>query len=342
MLVYKYRGGSDDDFNRDLSSIERNYFWGSDINQLNDPWETIIKSEKFIKQSKSVSWFFGKNSHEKLLKVHEALENLLSFNKRIGIYSLSTNYLDELLWAHYANSHKGFCIEYDLDILLNTFRTEKVYHFPVKYNKIPPEVTISDVNIKNDSLIRKLSGFKSKRWEYEQEYRIITDNSGKQSYNHQALKSIYFGLRMSETHKSEIFKRLKGRDIKFYQIEHLNKSYKFEAARISNPFGEDIDYLKFIPASITNNKNISFEIIEQNFYKHRSKGVITIMLESIIKKSEIEWLANKIYDEIFHTAEKVFILYYFKEQKNMEVAWATSHFINGKLEIKINDFILSM
>lgn len=339
MLVYKYRGGSDDDFKRDLYSIERNYFWSSSIDQLNDPWETVIKSEKFIKQSKSITWLLGKNLDDKLLKVHEALENVLSLNIRIGIYSLSKNYLDELLWAHYANSHKGFCIEYDLDILLQTFKTEKVFSFPVIYNKIPPDVTLADISNTKNTLIHKLSGYKSKRWEYEAEHRIITDYSGKQSYNYEAIKSIYFGLRMSETQKSEIFRTLCNRNIKFYQIEHLSKSYKFEAIRVSNPFGENNSYFKSIPASVTNEKDISFDIIEHNFNKLNSKGVISIMLESMIKESDIKWLANKICDEIFHTAEKVFIFYYFKAQKDKGIAWATSHFTNGKLEINIHNFV---
>jgi len=294
MLVYKYRGGNEEIFQRDISSIEKNYFWGSNIAELNDPWETIIKSEKFIQQSKSISWLFGKQSYKNLIKVHEALENLLSVNKKIGIYSLSKTYSDELLWAHYANSHKGFCVEYDLNMLLETFKTEKVFSFPVIYNKVPPEITIADVNIKNNGLIHKMCGFKSKRWEYEEEHRIITDFSGKQSYNHLALKSIYFGLRMSDAHKMEMFNRLKGRNIKFYEIHHFDKSYKFEAVKVSNPFGEEIDYLKLIPTSITRNKDISFEIIEQNFYKLNSKGTISIMLESIIGKVEIEWLANNL------------------------------------------------
>lgn len=275
-----------------------------------------------------------------MLDIHEALESLLSSNKKIGIYSLSKTYLDELLWAHYANSHKGFCIEYDLDTLIKTFKTEKIFSFPVIYNKIPPEITIKDMSIKNNDLIHKLSGFKSKRWEYEEEYRIITNYFGKQSYNYHALKSIYFGLRISEAHKLEIFRTLSDRNIKFYQIQHLPKSYKFEAVRVSNPFGETNDYLKYIPASITKDNNVEFEITEQNFYKLNSKGVISIMLESIIKKSDIEWLAKKISSEIFHTADKVFIRYYFKDQKDMGIAWATSHLSNEKLEININDFIL--
>lgn len=60
----------------------------------------------------------------------------------------------------------------------------------------------------------------------------------------------------------------------------------------------------------------------------------------MVGKSEIEWLSHKICDEIFHTAERVFIFYYFEDQENTEIAWATSNYVNGKLEININDFIL--
>ena len=67
---------------------------------------------------------FPKNTKEKFSNILVALEDLLSYNKKIGIYSLSKTFIDELLWAHYGNSHKGFCIEYDLDILLNSFKTE--------------------------------------------------------------------------------------------------------------------------------------------------------------------------------------------------------------------------
>lgn len=70
----------------------------------------------------------------------------------IGIYSLSkpkeneTFPCNELLWAHYANSHKGFCIEYDLDILLKNhssqFDIRNQIH--VVYKNERPEVSESD------------------------------------------------------------------------------------------------------------------------------------------------------------------------------------------------------
>lgn len=41
MRVYKYRGGDDREiFERDLKSIEKNYFWAPDFSKLNDPCET--------------------------------------------------------------------------------------------------------------------------------------------------------------------------------------------------------------------------------------------------------------------------------------------------------------
>ena len=42
---------------------------------------------------------------------------------KVGIYSLSRTPLDELMWAHYGNSHASFCIEYDLDRLILEART---------------------------------------------------------------------------------------------------------------------------------------------------------------------------------------------------------------------------
>ncbi|ENA1765329.1 DUF2971 domain-containing protein [Flavobacterium psychrophilum] len=339
MLVYKYRGGKEDIFERDLTSIEKNYFWSSNFEELNDPWETIIKSDKFKIQSNSISWLLGKNTKEKFSNILVALEDLLSHNKKIGIYSLSKTYIDELLWAHYGNSHKGFCIEYDLDILLNSFKTEKIFSFPVKYNNTAPEIDFKDLTIKNDDLILKMTGFKSKRWEYEQEHRIITNSFGKQLYEFNALKSIYFGLRMCENHKLEIMNRLKGRGIKYFQIIQIEKTYRFDIKPIVDPNGSEITYFKQIPDSISNNK-IQIKILEKEFYMYNRKGTITIELENIISKDIIEKFAEYIKEQLFQTADRVYIYYYLKEQKKNDIAWAISHITNGELEIQINDYVI--
>jgi len=113
-LVYKYRGGA---FERDLNSLINNEIYAPTVKDLNDPCEGFVSTDKLM------------NQIDEMLKVNpqattsmdifkNELNNMLSHNVTSGIYSLSKNHLDELLWAHYANSHKGFCIEYDLDMLL--------------------------------------------------------------------------------------------------------------------------------------------------------------------------------------------------------------------------------
>ena len=230
MRVFKYRGGKKKIFKRDLFALERNFFWGAEIDGLNDPCEALILSDKFDQQSKYLKYFLGTTAQNNLTKVKEAILSLMEVNNRIGIFSLSQTYKDKLLWAHYAYSHHGFCIEYDLEILKDGYRN-KIYSFPIKYDNKPPDIDFSDVNSNNQNLIHKMIGYKSKRWEYEEEYRIITNLAGEFFYPPNAVKAIYFGIIMPEKNKLDLIDRLKSRGIKFYQIIQKHKTYKFVALK---------------------------------------------------------------------------------------------------------------
>lgn len=165
MQVYKYRGSTNKkDFERDLRTLEKNSFWSSTSDNLNDPCETITSADKFIKQTDFITKRFGIKSEEDKKFLHESYENVLSFDKKMGIYSLSQTYIDELLWAHYGESHKGFCIEYDFNLLINSYSLNNAYHFPIKYSNKPPSIGVLDVALnKNNGMINKMGGFKSKR-----------------------------------------------------------------------------------------------------------------------------------------------------------------------------------
>lgn len=340
MLLYKYRGCEDDKiFKRDLNSIVKNCIWSSSVQKLNDPCETIFSSNSFKKQSKFLFSFFGKQKYEHILNIHSLLDDLESLSKKIGVYSLSKTYNDELLWAHYGNSHKGFCIEYDFEKLFSSFDSKEDFSFPVIYSKNPPKISYQDMSIKHNKLAQKITGYKSKRWKYENEHRIITNSYGDQTYNFEALKSIYFGLNMNEEQKNTIFLELKDRGINYYQIHQIEKSYNFERELIKNPYYTGNTYLKQIPSSITNSNPVPYKILEKHFDKFLEKGIIYIELETKILKKEIEWLANIICDQIFHTAKIVAIYYYYKSQINRDSVWATSHKIEGKIEILIKDYL---
>ena len=200
MLVYKYRGGS---FTRDLKSLKNDTFWASNTSQLNDPCEGLISINDMEQQLNHLKNIFYQHS-DNLALIEQSFQNILDMkDTKLGIFSLSKTYRDELLWAHYANSHKGFCIEYDLEKLLSR-QNPKHRCFDVQYTNNIPNLDFSQLlgQTNPDILIKKMLGYKSQRWEYEQELRIITENQGINTYDYRAVKAIYFGLK---TPKSTIY-----------------------------------------------------------------------------------------------------------------------------------------
>ncbi|MDN2658634.1 DUF2971 domain-containing protein [Neptunomonas sp. CHC150] len=247
MRVFKYRGGDEGIFIRDLESLEKDTFWSPTINRLNDPCEGLVFHEDLLTQIDLTAGLLGRGSKEvssSAEAVKQSLRELIEKKDSVGIYSLSKNGTDELMWAHYANGHEGFCIEYELDTLVYFGRND--YHtFDVNYSNNPPSLHINDMlKIKDKvSFIQKLIGIKSKRWAHEKEIRVVTSVAGLQHYDYRAVKAIYFGLRMPEERKQEVMKSLCGRGIKYYQIHLKNKSYKFGAEAIDDQYPTDVKHL---------------------------------------------------------------------------------------------------
>jgi len=340
-LVYKYRGGDCKIFKRDLNTLEENYFFAPNFKMLNDPSETMVFTDNFEDQTSLISKLLNNNTKQYLNTVKEAFANLIDRKNRIGIYSLSKNYTDELLWSHYANAHYGFCIEYDLDILIDTYKRDKIYSFPVSYSNTPPRIGLTEVyNPSKDvvSIIKLIAGNKSKNWEYEDEHRLIIDRFGVQAYDFQAVKSIYFGLRMDDENKESIMNQLKGRGINYYQMVQVDKSYNFEAKPINDINDTRLTYLKEIPSEITNVKAVKYTIDKKDYDWVLGKAEIKITLEVEINKTALKWLAELIRSHIFKQAERIFMFYYIKGKDENGMCWATSHFSTEKIEVSINDF----
>ncbi|MFZ3142593.1 DUF2971 domain-containing protein [Psychrobacter glacincola] len=247
MKVFKYRGGDECIFKRDLESIENDTFWAPTREVLNDPCEGLVSSEILFNQINSVTDTLGKNNkafNDSSDSFKQSLKNLIDMKDSVGIYSLSKNCTDELLWAHYADNHQGFCIEYDLETLI-FFRRNDYSKFDIEYSSYPPKLNFNDIVKSEDSIsfIRKLIGVKSTRWAYENEIRLITPESGLQNYDYRALKAIYFGIRMPKERRIEMMKRLCGRDIKYYHIKFKNNSYKFTVEPLEDLYPTDEKYM---------------------------------------------------------------------------------------------------
>lgn len=229
MNVYKYRSGDKATFERDLFSLVENYFWASTRFELNDPCEGLFSQDMLDTQLNLIEKLFTKNNPkaaEAFIGVRKSLSEIIAFSGKSGIYSLSTTATDELLWAHYGNAHKGFCIEYDIGQLIDFTKTEN-HKVPVLYSSRPPKLDVSDIsNINLDRMLQKLLGTKSKKWEYEKEVRVITSKSGRQSYDYRAVKAVYFGLRMPEELQDRIMRELSGRGAKYHKM-NMADDYSF-------------------------------------------------------------------------------------------------------------------
>lgn len=154
------------------------------------------------------------------LALPHILDRLNAFWNRIGILCLSECYDNLLMWAHYADSHKGFVIEFDEQ---NTFFDQRVsqndelrYLRKVQYSETRPSRPFADI----DSLDAFLT--KSSHWAYEQEWRMLLPLEQATRITQvkpipvhlftlppSAFRSIYFGCRADASLVSDVMEILK-------------------------------------------------------------------------------------------------------------------------------------
>src|SRR5262249_39812283 len=80
----------------------------------------------------------------------------------LRLCSLAGNCTNILLWSHYADSHRGLCIEFDTS----------VEHFGVAY-KVKYERDYPVLDLHSGLELAALL-YKSDVWQYEEEYRMIS------------------------------------------------------------------------------------------------------------------------------------------------------------------------
>lgn len=173
------------------------------------------------------------SSNIKLPRTDENTQEMVSEEKHPGA---KFEYLNELMWAHYADSHKGVCIK---------------YHFPNSLTKLAHDndsvicffgdVIYSDKDISQysnkDSINMKDAFFlKGKQWEYENELRLLYFNmEGKEGFHSievkNCIEAVYFGLKCSKEDQSTIINILKDKkhiktDLKENKTEYPIKFYK--------------------------------------------------------------------------------------------------------------------
>ena len=133
----------------------------------------------------------------------------------IGVLSLSEKKDDILMWGHYADGHKGYCLEFDRSKLEKWVKLISGKLARVVYSDLYPNIRdymeLTDegpgADLDELFLLRK-----SSHWRYEEEWRIIVnidcrkENPQTLSFPEHILTGVIFGIEM----KDEQMKTIRG------------------------------------------------------------------------------------------------------------------------------------
>ena len=213
------------------------------IAQAND--ESIEKYSEIVASMKEPLNELIDNKTEEAVQTVKLMTFIACFSE--DIHSVT-------MWSHYANSHKGFALEYDTkafrlkcqfcDQLKQCNKAAFCNIFPVIYQKLRYDATdflgwyigrSMGLPIKNPDTFTSSKAllYKSSQWSYEKEWRLIVsrlkDFQDKTPIciDHLKPTAIYFGSRISPINKKMLHIIAKEKGISEYQMYIDNKSYNY-------------------------------------------------------------------------------------------------------------------
>lgn len=192
-----------------LSGLKENYLWFSKYEDFNDPFDCKIalrdnynpsEIRNFLSKFKwgeSVSLdnmvsHYANNPSQLCCLMVNSINQYLTESVRICCFTKNPKNL--LMWSHYADSHRGMVLEFDVlqDIDVFEKMTTMYYRkdFPIE-------------NWMNGNFLISLIASKALCWKYEEELRLIKINfqNNKVNFKKNALRSVIFGCK---TNKAEM------------------------------------------------------------------------------------------------------------------------------------------
>ncbi len=224
--------------------------------------QLAVQRERYFQDSGYVesinSMLSSRREKEKYAEDSAAFLKILS---GAGILSTTTERLHRLMWAHYADSNRGFCLEFDSNFLDG----KGVALHPADYLDNPPILSIAELRdfqyreIKNANpsftlvdlhcvylanaphfksdmtqhLILNAMTAKERSWSYEDEWRYVWGKHGAVKYEPSALKSVTFGSAASETTIFDVSRALEGQQLS-------DEFCLYQVALRTDGFGMDI------------------------------------------------------------------------------------------------------
>lgn len=151
-------------------------------------------------------------------------EHARVITEEVGVYCVSAKRDDILMWSHYADYHKGICLEFDGEANLMA-HAQKVQY---SQKRIPIMAYYDD----NETSMTKALLTKSLQWAYEEEWRLInfTKGPGTIEFRPENLTGIVLGALASADTVAVVKQWAKARlyPLAIYQASLSNTDYSLD------------------------------------------------------------------------------------------------------------------
>jgi len=220
--------------NRTKNFLCSSELYFSNYEKFNDPFEFSSILEDLCTTDKKL--IFYKQIGVPDLLLNDAILNgdsiikdaINEVNKEMGVLCGTNNENNLLMWAHYADSHKGTFLLFDIS------KDPDVFFYPQKviYDNDVIHLDYIKEQLGNRENLIKLLFHKSKDWEYEKEIRIVDMKyNGPKKVKKDALAKIIFGCRTSDSDIIDIEKACKNHkfnNVRFYKAEKDKQKYQLD------------------------------------------------------------------------------------------------------------------
>jgi hypothetical protein len=231
---------------RTIQTLTEGNIYFASPHQLNDPFDCQISVDTQYPEEKiydlalailkiwsNISYRFQKEYSPLYFSVDEdkpiqrrfdfLVEDFLSRIMDYGIFSMTEEINNPLLWSHYTSNYSGFAIELNPKFPLVKSMYNNLHK--VEYRKSIPHFAIDNlIEMTLDDIEKTTATVKGTYWRYEKEWRLISERGGMIYKFPFKIEAIYFGFLSTEVMRKRIID-LFGKEIRYHIAIPNEKSF---------------------------------------------------------------------------------------------------------------------
>ena len=186
------------------------------LDQLNDPLDCKVNWKSAI--DVALEQPLNSRRRNTVLEIRDAFSDR-SPQIEAGICCFTVNLDNPLMWSHYANSHSGVCLYYEIpsQYVLDRYPESSPFFFVGVSQVYYGDSSFSDWLINGDlemprkaepieNAVSRLFCSKSSHWAHEEEARLVFNSPGQLQLKPDFLKEITFGVMTPEIDKKLVAK----------------------------------------------------------------------------------------------------------------------------------------